>query len=419
MTIPREAAILRGMNTRPKLRWPLEMRFEKVGDQEVLLLQCPMGITPQPLLLLPGAAPILSCFDGRATVEEISTKFAEYGVTANLINELIALLDESCFLDTANFHNAERRYREQYRAQPVRPAALAGSAYPAAPDELTREVTGYLKFGANGAIEGSRLTGLIAPHIDYRRGGLCYGMAYGRLATQRHDLYIVIGICHAYSPHMFHLSRKDFAGPLGTHPCDHEFVNHVARRYGEERSFADEILHRNEHSIELQMPFLGHLQPGTRIVPILVGGFHRILDNRCEPSEFPQYDEFAAGLAETLREAIAHGRRVCVITGVDMAHVGRAFGDSGSLSAERMQEVAARDRLYLEALVMRDKRRLFAHVAEDHDARRICGFPAVYTTMDVLDRAGISYRAELLDYRQAVDYQTDCAVTFAGVALYQ
>lgn len=403
----------------PKLRWPIEMRFEKIAEQEVLLIRCPLGITPQPLLLLSGAAPILACFDGKTSVDQILEKFGSYGITRELITELIAIMDGSFFLDNAHFHDTERRWREDFSRAAVREAALAGASYPGAPNELTRLVDSYLDHGTNGSHDARRVAALIAPHIDYRRGGVSYGISYRRLRGQRQDLYIVLGVAHMYSPHMFHLCRKDFTGPLGTHPCAREFVERLAARYGHERSFADEILHRNEHSVELQMPFLGRLHPGAAIVPILTGSFQRMLDGNCAPGEVPEYDEFAASLAECIREEAAAGKRVCILTAVDLAHIGQSFGDGEPLTAERMQQVADRDQLFLRAVLDRDKQRIFEHVCEDNDARRICGFPAIYTTVDVLERGGAQCTAELLDYRQAVDYKTDCAVTFAGIAMYE
>jgi hypothetical protein len=42
----------------------------------------------------------------------------------------------------------------------------------------------------------------------------------------------------------------------------------------------------------------------------------------------------------------------------------------------------------------------------------------MYTVLDVLARVGLKSDCEILRYDQAVDYETDCAVTYAGVALY-
>jgi AmmeMemoRadiSam system protein B len=137
------------------------------------------------------------------------------------------------------------------------------------------------------------------------------------------------------------------------------------------------------------------------------------------PEEWEKYESFAGALAELWRERTVRGEKVAFIAGVDMAHVGRSFGDQGALSPELMRDIAARDAQYLSAIERGDKRALFDHIAEDSDARRICGFPTMYTVLDVLHRVGTHNQCEILRYDQAVDYQSDCAVTYAGVALYQ
>lgn len=137
------------------------------------------------------------------------------------------------------------------------------------------------------------------------------------------------------------------------------------------------------------------------------------------PHEWDEYESFAEALTSSLRALSADGARFCFVAGVDMAHVGRAFGDSGALSPERMQEIAKRDYEYLGTIERADKKALFEHIAEDQDARRICGFPTMYTVLDVMSRIGLPYSCDTVAYDQAVDYTSDCAVTFAGLALYQ
>ena len=403
----------------PKLRWPIDLRIEKVDSREILLVTCPLGISPEPLGLLAAVAPIIGQFEGRLSVDEITSKFENYGVRRQLVDELIALLDQNLFMESPRFHAAERELRERFAASTVRPAALAGVSYPGDEAALAHEIDRWLEHGAGPLVDpGRRMIGLVSPHIDYRRGGVAYGKTYAQLRPEAHDLYILIGTGHQYSKHLFHLSSKDFASPIGTLPCDHAFVHQLAGLYGRERSFADEILHRREHSLELQAPFLRRVKAGPTIVPILVGGFHSMVSAGRSPSEYEVYESFAAALTECVRERVTRGSRVCFLSGVDMAHVGRAFGDKGSLTPEFMEQIAERDRRYLDVVSRQDKRALFAHIAEDGDARRICGFPTLYTVIDCLDRLGIGYTAELFDYRQAVDYASDCAVTFAGLGLY-
>jgi MEMO1 family protein len=405
----------------PKLRHPIDLRIEKVEREEILLVNCPLGIAPQPLALVAAVAPLVGSFDGTSSVEEIAGRFSQYGVTKELLNELIELLDTNLYLATPRFFTVERNLRADYHKLASRAPSHAGLSYPAARDQLERFIDAYLKQEApfEAPLPAGRLLALKAPHIDYQRGGVSYGLTYKHLRPHNHDVYVLMGTAHQFSRHMFHLTRKDFDNPLGMLPSDKALVDEIARRYGVERSFADEILHRREHSLELQLPFIRRVRELPTILPILVGGFHHMLSSEKPPGDYEEYDTFVEALAESLNDRRKAGQSICFIAGVDMAHVGRAFGDSGALTPEQMKAIESKDRLYLRHIESHDKDALFAHVAEDGDARRICGFPTMYTLLDVMERMNFRYDAVTFDYRQAVNYQTDCAVTFAGMGIYE
>lgn len=401
----------------PKLRWPLDIQLHSAGDDHALVVRCPLGITDRPLLLVPAIAPILSKFDGALSFQQILDHFSPQGLDEATLKELIRLLDEHHFLANARFFAFEREHRDAFAAAPTRPAALAGLGYPNTAEPLRQLVAGYLA-PYEPSVKGQKLIGIISPHIDYRRGGTCYGAVYPRLNESNAELLIVIGTAHQFSRNLFHLCGKDFECPLGLSSCDTEFVAQLAHRHGIKRAFQDEFLHKREHSLELQLPFLKMLKPTAKIVPILVGSFHSMLMHQRLPHEWEEYESFASALTEIVRQRASSGAEICFVAGVDMAHVGRAFGDEGALSQERMAEIAQRDAEYLQAIETHDKKRLFGHMAEDCDARRMCGFPTVYTLMDVIDRLGWRTRCNTVKYEQAVDYRSDCAVTFAGMAIY-
>lgn len=404
--------------TRPKLRWPLDIRMHNLDGQDALVIQCPVGISASPLALMPQFAPVIVELDGVQTSDEIVRKFSAQGLTPEILRELITRLDDHLFMANGRFFAAEKLAKDAFNTAPVRAPALAGGAYPASKEELSAMVRGYLKDLETPATTRD-VACLIAPHIDYRRGGACYGAIYPRLTESRADTYILIGTAHQYSRRIFHLCAKDFQSPLGTHPCDQQFVTQLANRFGVERAFVDQYLHRREHSLELQLPFLSAVQPDAAVVPILVGSFHQMLEAMRYPHEWEEYETFAGALTEIINERAKHGEKISFLAGVDMAHVGRSFGDEGSLSPERMREIGYRDQQYLRAIEECNPKALFDHIAEDQDARRICGFPTMYLVLDVLNRLGGRIEVDVVAYDQAVDYPSDCAVTFAGVAMYR
>jgi predicted class III extradiol MEMO1 family dioxygenase len=97
--------------------------------------------------------------------------------------------------------------------------------------------------------------------------------------------------------------------------------------------------------------------------------------------------------------------------------MGQYFGDKEKLTPKLMEQIAERDRQYLELIEKQDKAGLFAHIAEDGDARKICGYPSVYLLLDILENLKIKSTITCIDYQQAVNYKNDCAVTFAGLKI--
>lgn len=404
--------------TRPKLRWPLDIRMHNLDGQDALVIQCPIGISASPLALMPQFAPVIVELDGVQTSDEIVSKFSAQGLTPEILRELITRLDDHLFMANGRYFAAEKLAKDAFNTAPVRAPALAGGAYPASKEELSGMVQGYLQdFEPSQAPRD--IACLIAPHIDYRRGGACYGAIYPRLTESRADTYILIGTAHQYSKRIFHLCAKDFQSPLGTHACDQAFTIELANRFGVERSFVDQYLHRREHSLELQLPFLSVVHPAAQVVPILVGSYHQMLEAMRYPNEWEEYETFAGALTEIIKERAKRGEKVSFLAGVDMAHIGRSFGDEGALSPEKMREIAYRDQKYLRAIEECNHKALFDHIAEDQDARRVCGFPTMYLLLDVLNRLGGTPEVDVVAYDQAVDYPSDCAVTFAGVAMYR
>jgi hypothetical protein len=62
---------------------------------------------------------------------------------------------------------------------------------------------------------------------------------------------------------------------------------------------------------------------------------------------------------------------------------------------------------------------LFRHISRDLDARKICGFPSMYTMLCALKKAKITSHGKLIDYRQAIDRSQECMVTFASAYWYR
>jgi len=373
----------------------------------------------QPLVLHSWVGPILASFEGKLSRDEISEKFLPNDVPRDVIGQLITLLDENLFMVSPRYFAAERQVKEAFLEATTRQAALAGLGYAGSRDALQTEIDGYINTEIVSDLPKKGVLGIMSPHIDYHRGSKVYGKSWQALKGAEDTLFVIFGTAHQYSRHMFHLTRKDFENPIGTTHCDRAFVDRLSKRYGKERSFADEILHKREHSIELQLPFLLRKIPGASIAPVLVGSFYAAVSAGKLPSEWDDYESFVAALTECLKEEMKSGRDVCFLAGVDMAHVGTHFGDPSRLDDSFLDTVKKKDMAYIDALAKQDKRLLFETVMADSDATRICGFPTMYTVVDLFDRLDLRYDFRLISYEQSVDLENDRCVTFAGAGFYE
>jgi len=228
------------------------------------------------------------------------------------------------------------------------------------------------------------------------------------------DLFIIFGTAHTPLPHLFSVSDKDFATPLGIVPCDKEFVARLRQKFGAER-LTGELVHKKEHSIEFQVVYLHALYgdpPPFQIVPILCGSFHEMILSGLSPAANPELHEFCRLLRET---AEASGKRVCHMAGADLAHMGHKFGDEEGLSDELIDWVRRRDLEMLGHLEQLDREAFFRNLQAEGDERKVCGLPPMYTLMCCIDpREG-----KMLRYDYNVEPSTQSLVSFCSMAFYE
>jgi len=401
----------------PRLRPVEAFPVEHEGEQ-FIALRDPAGYTPSVVMLPGGVVEIVAFFDGIHSFVDIQAALVRrHGeiVPRAQLEELVEGLDEHGFMDSPRFAERRAAIEAEFFASPARPASHAGGAYAAEPDELRRAMDDFFAPpGGPGSIEwptarAGTVHGAIAPHIDFHRGGPAYAWAYRRLAERcEGDLFVIFGTCHAGMRDPFALTRKDYATPFGPAAVDRDFVEAVARRAGQD-CFASELAHRGEHSIEFQAVFLRYLYEGRRdftIVPILASFAHEALARGHGPEDDPRVPRFLDAVAEALA---ASGRRVVVLAGADLAHVGPRFGDPDPVSSDDLRRIEREDREMLGAVEAGNARAFFDAVARDGDRRRICGYSPIYATLRVLGAS----RGQLHRYGQWPDPQG--VVSFASV----
>lgn len=391
----------RCIDDRPRVRW-MQPELLQVKGETFVSLRDPAGIQPDLMLLTPLAYQLTQLMDGLHSRTDILVQAQErWGVRLHgeQLDQLLNSLEERYVLDNATSRN-------YLRDLPCRPAAHAGSAYPAEPDDLKIFLDKLLADGPKN--QGPASQAYLIPHIDLRRGRESYASAYNHAGAglQDFDLFVILGITHAYSHNPFVLTRKDFETPLGRVETDRELVEKLAEGLPFD-PFLDEFNHLGEHSIEFQLVFLQHLQPRpVKILPILCGSFQPYL----ETPGWPEEDERIAAFLERLRLAVPR-ERTCWIASVDLAHMGQRFGEP-PLSIPALQKIEQLDRESMAQAASGQARQFLTSLQEDRGQRNYCGTSAIYSLLQVLQPGP----GTLLNYQQCNEPGLTSTVTVASLS---
>lgn len=282
----------------------------------------------------------------------------------------------------------------------IRPAAVAGSFYPADKGELRAELAACFKEAASMAHpeDGTPLA-VIAPHAGYVYSGAVAAAAFSTIpADAAFDRIILIGPSHraAFDGAAIDLSHSAWNTPLGDVPLDASFARQLA---GEKPFLERPDVFSGEHDLEVQLPFLQYrLKTLPPIVPIILGTL--------------RYGVLKA-VADALRPCLEEGKTLFVISS-DFSHYP---GYEGAVEADsRCAEAISSGSVAEFAKALKD----------NHDAKirgletSACGQGAIAVLMEMT--AGGPFRYEHLAYRNSGDSSfggRDKVVGYHAFAVYR
>ena len=384
-----------------------------VPERPGLLIRDPFRYSDVTLIIPPALVPCLQCFDGRQT--DVDVKAALVRITGDLettelAQHLIDTLSESAFLEDEIFERVKDERERAFAATPKREAVHAGAAYPDEADPLRATLDRYMGTARNTA-QSDGLLGIAAPHVSPEGGWQSYRAAYGMMSQEYKDrTFVVLGTSHYGEPERFGLTRKPFVTPLGESAVDVPLVDELERTAAAAIQMED-YCHAVEHSIEFQVLFLQHLYgPEIRILPILCGPYAHSIYGGGKPEQNENVQRFLGALSEM---GARKGNRLFWVLGIDMAHMGRRYGDQYTARADEgaMEEVTARDRSRIDRVAAGDAEGFWNLVQENHDDLKWCGSSPLYTFLKAVPQA----RGHLLRYEQwNIDEQS--VVSFGGMA---
>jgi hypothetical protein len=265
----------------------------------------------------------------------------------------------------------------------VRKTAVAGHFYPADKNALERELQKMVP----PAAQRRKVLGLLAPHAGYGYSGSCAGQGYARVELS--ETIIVLGVNHRGIGAALAVDGNDYwETPLGRAEVNRELGS---RLLGASKSFRlDSEAGRLEHSLEVQVPFIQHAGPGSRILPIVVAASR--LD-----------DLLAAG--REIAGLFTPGASLMMVASSDMSHY---------IPAVRAREL---DTLAIERMLQLDAEGLYRVVRDQHIS--MCGVAPAVIMLSAARAAGAS-GAELVCYTNSgeVSGDMDEVVGYASLVVY-
>ena len=401
----------------PKLRNRLEAIPIRRGRELYIALRDLEGLNPETLILSPQAYFLVTLMDGSNSVVDLQAaymrRFGDMLFRENL-DGLLQTLDTHFFLENENSRSRMRQLITEFTNQSTRSAYHAGLSYESNGNDLRLQLKSFFDPENGGPGEPNPIepretvVGLIAPHIDLRSGGSCFAYAYKALveANAVHTC-VVLGTGHEPLPHYFALCDKDFETPLGIVSVDREFIGELSNRCKLDL-FADEFAHRREHTIEFQALFLRFLLPEIQIVPILCSFGVEELEQRTE-----EVQHVLQALKETMDN---YPHPVCLLSSIDLAHIGPRYGDSFSPHAGTVREHNEADHRLLQVVASGDAETFATILISEDNRRRICGLPPIYTMLRILEHRAVG---KLLRYEYTKVDNEGSFVTFASMAFYK
>lgn len=187
-------------------------------------------------------------------------------------------------------------------AQNVRPAAFAGTFYPADAGQLAAWVDDAMA-AAPAAAPPDRVIGLIAPHAGYLYSGRTAAAAYALVRGGPYETVVIIAPSHRVAFEGVSVwPDGGFETPLGLARVDAALAKDIARAA---RSAFRRDAFAEEHAVEVQVPFVQRALPGAAIVPIVTG--------------LPTRDAVRA-LASALARTCLGQKKVLVVASTDLSH---------------------------------------------------------------------------------------------------
>lgn len=272
----------------------------------------------------------------------------------------------------------------------IREPVVSNMFYPGDPKTLKRDIARYLDESRFERIPGD-VVGVISPHAGYMYSGPVAAYGYKAVSESVYDVVIVIAPSHRrYFEGAAIIEKGAYKTPLGIVEIDDEITGRLLQNSPLVQNSID--AHGQEHSLEVQIPFLQSVMKDFTLVPIIMG----VQDaGTCE--------ELSEGIYTALKDS---GKKALIIGSTDLSHY---------YSYERAVQL---DSSVIKRLEDFDIRGLVSDIGKEKC--EACGAGPMLTTMMLSAKLGATH-SEVLKYANSGDISGDksAVVGYVSAVFYK
>ncbi|MFH0887678.1 MAG: AmmeMemoRadiSam system protein B [Planctomycetota bacterium] len=278
----------------------------------------------------------------------------------------------------------------------IRKSVLAGSWYPENPEALKKSIEKYLNGVKLPNINSQEINAIIVPHAGHQYSGQCAAYGYSLIKGKPFKRIIIIGPSHTVGFIGVSVSKAThYETPLGkvevdSDACDTLLKNDKLFSY---QSSAD----MNDHSLEIQLPFLQTVLSGYKIVPLIAG-------------EIDDYQDTASAIKKIV------DKQTLIIISSDFTHYGDDFGfvpftDNIKDNLKKLDGGA------IDLIINISPEGFYKYVKST--GATICGYKPISLLLSIIDTKNIfDAKGILLNYYTSGDLTGDYSrcVSYAAIA---
>ena len=189
-------------------------------------------------------------------------------------------------------------------SQGIRKAVWAGRGrfYEGDARILSRQIDNFLQNVKKKPLSSENIIALIAPHAGYSYSGQVAAHAYRLVQGKDYETVIIVAPSHRHGFRGCSIYLKGgYETPLGIAKVDEDLASKLSKASG--FKYVPQA-HAEEHSVEVQIPFIQKTLPQAKIVPVVMGF---------------QTKETVTSLATALT-TVLKGKKVLVVASTDLSH---------------------------------------------------------------------------------------------------